>query len=64
MLDLFVTVPSGAVAPTKYKPLEVDAINQDADGREQWKRVTFDCRSPTLFVMARGSSVEDRSKRN
>ena len=38
MLDLFVKVPSGAAAPIKHKPLEVDAINQVADGREQRKR--------------------------
>ena len=34
VLDLFVKVLSGAVAPNKYKPMEVDAINQVADGRE------------------------------
>ena len=38
--DLFVKVPSGAAAPIKYKPMEVDAINQVADVREQRKRVT------------------------
>ena len=37
VLDLFVEVPSGAAAPIKYKPVEVDAINQVADGREQRK---------------------------
>ena len=46
--DLFVQVPSGAAAPIKYKPREVDAINQVADGREQRKRVTFDC-SNSIF---------------
>ena len=35
VLDLFVKVPSSAVAPSKYKPMEVDAINRVADGREQ-----------------------------
>ena len=54
VLDLFVTVSSGAAAPIKYKPMEVDAINQVADGREQRKRVTFDCSKLT---------VDDKSKR-
>ena len=48
VLDLFVKVPSGAVAPTKYKPMEVDAINQVADVREQGKRLTFNCNNPTF----------------
>ena len=47
-LDLFVNVPPGAVAPIKDRPLEVDVVNQVADGREQRKRVTSDCRKPTL----------------
>ena len=47
VLDLIVKVPSGPPAPVKYKPVEVDAINQVA-GREQRKRVTFDCSSPTF----------------
>ena len=34
VLDLFVNVPSGATAPIKYKPMEVDANNQTIfDGR-------------------------------
>ena len=37
MFDLFVK------APIMYKPMEFDAINQVPDGREQRKRVTFDC---------------------
>ena len=41
VLDLCVKVPSGATAPIKYKPVEVDAINPVADGRDQWKQVTF-----------------------
>ena len=41
--DFFVKVPSGATAPIKYKPIEVDAILQVADRREQRKRVTVDC---------------------
>ena len=49
VLDLFVKVPSGATAPTKYKPMEVDAINQVADGRERRKQVTFDCSKPNFF---------------
>ena len=40
--DLFVRVPpSVAAAPMKYKPMEVDAINQVADGKEPRRRVTF-----------------------
>ena len=35
VLDLSVKVPSGATAPIKYKRVEVDAMNQVADGREQ-----------------------------
>ena len=48
VLDLFVKVPSGAATPVKNKPMEVDAINQVADGREQRKRATFDCSNPTF----------------
>ena len=48
VLDLFVKVPPSAAAPIKYKPMEVDAINQVADGREQRKRVTFDYSSSTF----------------
>ena len=48
VLDLFVKVLSGAAAPIQYKPMEVDAISQVADGREQRKRVTFDCNNPTF----------------
>ena len=44
LLDLFVNVPSGATAPIKY--MEVDAINQVTDGRDQRKQVTFDCSKP------------------
>ena len=33
----------------KRKPMDVDAINQVADGREQWKQVTFDCSTPFFF---------------
>ena len=42
VLDLCVKVPSGATAPIQYKPMQVDAINQVADGREQRMRVAFD----------------------
>ena len=48
VLDLFVKVPPSAVAPSKYKPMEVDAINQVLDGREQRRRVTFHCNSSTF----------------
>ena len=60
LLDLFVKVLPSAVAPSKYKPMEVDAINQVADERAQNGRVTFDCSKPT-FLTAGGASVEDRS---
>ena len=61
VLDLFVKVPSGAAAPIRHTPMEVDAINQAADGRGQRKQV------PCLiavnhFLMAGGVSVGDRSK--
>ena len=39
-LDLFVRVPSSLAAPIVYTPMEVDAINQVADGREPTRRVT------------------------
>ena len=38
VLGLFVRVPSGAAAPIKYKPMEVDAINQVVDGRKERMR--------------------------
>ena len=48
VLDLFVRVPSSVAVPVTYTPMEVDAINQVADGREPRSRVTFDCNSPTF----------------
>ena len=42
VLDLFVKVPSSVAEPIMYKLMEVDAINQVADGREPRRRVTFD----------------------
>ena len=57
LLDLFVKV-----TPSKYKPMEVDALNQLAEERAQNGRVTFDCSKPT-FLTAGGARVEDRSKR-
>ena len=62
VLDLFVKVPAGATAPVTRTPMEVDADNQVADGREPGRRVTFDCNSPA-FLTARGVSVEEKSKR-
>ena len=47
---------TGATAPMKRKPMDVDAINQVADVREQWKQVTFDCSTP-FFLMAGKVSV-------
>ena len=35
VLDLFVRVPPNVTAPVTYTPMEVDAINQVADGRER-----------------------------
>ena len=34
VLDLFVRVSPSVTAPVTYTPMEVDAINQVADGRE------------------------------
>ena len=48
VLDLFVGVPTSVTASVTYTPMEVDAINQVADGRERGKRVTFDCNSSTF----------------
>ena len=48
VVDLFVRVPSSVAAPIVYTPMEVDATNQVADGREQRRRVTFQCNSPTF----------------
>ena len=48
VLDLFVKVPSRVAAPIEFLPMEVDAINQVADGREQRKRVTLDLSKPTF----------------
>ena len=59
VFDLSVKVPSGAAAPTKYTPMEVDAISQVADGRESYVRL-----HQTNFLMAGGVSVEDKSKRS
>ena len=44
VLDSFVKVPS-VTAPVTCSPMEVDATNQVADGRERGKRVTFSCNS-------------------
>ena len=48
VLDLFVRVPPNVTAPVTYTPLEVDGINQVADGRARGKRVTFHCNSSTF----------------
>ena len=48
VLDLFVRVPPNVTAPVTYTPIEVDAINQVADGRARGKRVTFHCNSSTF----------------
>ena len=62
VLDLFVKVRSSSAAPIRYKPLEVDAINHVADGREQGKRLHIRLQQ-TNFLTATRVSVEDRSKR-
>ena len=62
MLDLFVRVPANVAAPVTYTPMEVDAINQVADGRARGRRVTFRLQQPN-FLTAGVVSVEDRSKR-
>ena len=59
--QVFVKVPSGAVAPTKYKPMEIDAIRQVADGREQRKRHAR-LQQPNYLTTC-GVRVEDKSKR-
>ena len=56
--DLFVRVPSSVAAPIVYTPMEADAINQVADGREPRRRVTFYCNSPT-FLTAGVVSVDE-----
>ena len=48
VLDLFLRVPSSVAAPIVHTPMEVEAINQVADGREARRRVAFDCNSPTF----------------
>ena len=48
VLDLFVKMPSVATTSIKYTPMEVDAINQVADGRDQRKQVPFDCSRPVF----------------
>ena len=46
VLDLFVRVPPSVSAPATCTPMEVDAINEVADGREQWRRLKFQCNCP------------------
>ena len=48
VLGLFVRVPPSVTAPVTYTPMEVDAIDKVADGREQKRRVTFHCNSSTF----------------
>ena len=48
VFDLFVRVQPNVTAPVTYTPMEVDAINQVADGRERGKRVTFSCNCSTF----------------
>ena len=60
VLDLFVRVPPRLTAPVTFTPMEVDAINQVADGRQRGKRVTFSRNSSTFDVRksARGKQVQ------
>ena len=46
VLDFFLKMPSGVTAPIASMLMEVEAINQVADGREQRRQVTLDCRKP------------------
>ena len=52
--DLFIGKDEAYIMNRKKKeksmltPVEVDAINQAADGRERGMRVTFDCNSSTF----------------
>ena len=62
VLDLFVRVPSCVAAPVVYTPMEVDAINQVADGREQRQASHVRLQQPNFWT-AGAVSVEDRSKR-
>ena len=48
VLVFFVRVPPNVTASVTYTPMEVDAINQVADGRARGKRVTFHCNSSTF----------------
>ena len=64
VLDLFADVPAGATAPIKYKPMDVDAINQVADGRERRKQVTFDCSKPIFFVSRSERGRQVQASRN
>ena len=48
VLDLFVREPPNVTAPVTKTLMEVDAINQVADGRARGKRVTFHCNSSTF----------------
>ena len=61
VLDWFVKVSSEITVSIKDKSMEVDAINQVADGRKQRKQMTFDCGE--YFLVTRRVSVEDRCKR-
>ena len=62
VLELFVSVPPNVTAPVTYTPMEVDAINQVADGERA--REASHVQLPQLNVLTAGRvSVEDRSKR-
>ena len=61
VLDLFVRVPSSLAAPIMFTPMEVDAINQVADGRAE-KASHVRLQQPNFWT-AGAVSVEDRSKR-
>ena len=60
VLDLFVRVPPSVTVPVTCTPMEVDAINQVANGREQASHVQL---QQLNFLTAGKVSVEDRSKR-
>ena len=62
VLDLFVRVPPSATTPTRYEPMEVDAINQVTRWKRAEKASHVRLQQPN-FLTAGAVSVEDRSKR-
>ena len=63
VLDLFVKVPSGAVAPIKYKPMEVDA-NRSSCRLKRAKEASHVRLQQPNFLTAGGVTVEDKVQTN